>query len=230
MKTHLIVRSLMFALGLSSALLPSAASAESAWTGSLSLFGGGGTLPTFNANLADATIGAKLDVRDRKINSAPVFGGSVGMWRGLGGGGARLGVRGEVSFQPAHAEAQVNPATGTFLGQPFNGALPVPRIDGSVTLFSGAVLFGWDHGRVMPYAGAGGGLVRTIAMDPVNRDTDTAPSWTGLAGLTVGLGRRVSAYGEYRYSVVEPTIVTGTQTVVFRIKPSQVVTGVALKF
>jgi opacity protein-like surface antigen len=111
-----------------------------------------------------------------------------------------------------------------------DGVLPVPKIEGSTTLFTGAVLLGWAGSRVMPYGGAGGGMLRATAKTSVAEDIDTAPSWTGIAGLTVRLSRRVSAYGEYRYTVVEPTIVLGTQTVVFEVKPSQVVTGLSIAF
>jgi hypothetical protein len=48
--------------------------------------------------------------------------------------------------------------------------------------------------------------------------------------MTVRLAKRVSAYAEYRYLVAEPTIVLGTQTVVFKVKPSQVVSGFSLTF
>ena len=231
MQPHLIVRSPVFVVVLLSAVLgATAASAQSAWTSNVSVFGGGGTFPTFNANLVDTAAAANLDVRDRKIKSAPIVGGSVGVWHGLGRSRVRLGVRGELSFEPTEADSQLNPATGTFFGQPYNGVVPVPKIDGSTTLLAGALLFGWDHGRVMPYGGASAGLVHTIAKDPANTDTDTAPSWSGIAGMTVRLGRRISAYGEYRYTVVEPTIVLGTQTVIFRVKPSQVVSGVSVAF
>ena len=166
----------------------------------------------------------------KKIKSAPVVGGTVGLWHGLGRGGTRVGIRGDVSFQPAHAEAQVNPATGTLLGRPYDGPLPVPQIDGTATLVSGALLLGWDSGRVMPYAGAAAGALHSTANTPTASDTNTAASWTGIAGMAVRLSKRVSAHAEYRYSVVEPTIVLGTQTVVFRIKPSQIVSGLSLTF
>jgi opacity protein-like surface antigen len=195
----------------------------------VSVFGGAGTIPSFNADVVDSAVAAKLKVRDRKIENAPVVGGSFDMWHGLGCSRTSFGVRGEVAFEPAHAAAQMNPATGTFFGQPYNGALPVPRVDGSTTLFTGAVLLGWDSGRVMPYTGAGAGMVRAHAKQLSIADSDTAPSWAGIAGVAVRIGQRVSTFGEYRYTVVEPTIVLGTQTVVFRVKPSQVVAGLSVK-
>lgn len=224
------IRSLLFVVGLTAALSPTVASAQSDWTGTVSVFGGGSTIPTFGANLVDPALAATLDVRDRKIKSAPVVGGAIGVWHGLGGGGARVGIRGDVSFQPARADAQVNPATGTLLGRPYDGPLPVPQIDGSATLVTGALLLGWDSGRVMPYAGAGAGALRATSHTSTASDTNIAASWSGIAGMTVRLSRRVSAHAEYRYTVVEPTIVLGTQTVVFRVKPSQVVSGLSLMF
>ena len=224
------IRSLLFVAGLAAALSPTVAFAQSDWTGTVSVFGGGATFPTFSANLADASLGARLDVRDRKIKSAPVVGGTVGLWHGLGRSALRVGIRGEVSFQPTNADAQVLPASGTFLGQPYNGPVPAPQIDGTATLMTGALLLGWDRGRVMPYAGAAAGALHSTANTPTASDTNTAASWTGIAGMAVRLSKRVSAHAEYRYSVVEPTIVLGTQTVVFRIKPSQIVSGLSLTF
>ena len=224
------IRALLFVVGLTTALSPTAASAQSDWTGTVSVFGGGSALPTFGANLADPALAAKLDVRDRKIKSAPVVGGSIGVWHGVGGRGVRVGVRGDVSFQPANADAQVNPATGTLLGRPYDGPLPVPQIDGTATLVTGALLLGWDGGRVTPYAGAGAGALHSTANTSTASDANTAASWTGIAGVTVRLSKRVAAHAEYRYTVVEPTIVLGTQTVVFRVKPSQVVSGLSLTF
>jgi opacity protein-like surface antigen len=226
----MMIRSLVFAVGLAAALSPTPAFAQSDWTGTVSVFGGGSALPTFGANLVDPALGAKLDVRDRKIKSAPVVGGAISVWHGVGRSAARVGIRGDVSYQPAHADAQVNPATGTLLGRPYDGPLLVPQIDGAVTSVTGALLLGWDRGRVMPYAGAGAGALHATANTATASDANTAASWTGIAGMAVRLSTRVSAHAEYRYTVVEPTIVLGTQTVVFRIKPSQVVSGVSLAF
>ena len=125
---------------------------------------------------------------------------------------------------------QRDPATGTLFGGPYDGPLPVPQIDGAVTLVSGALLLGLDRGRLMPYGGAGAGALHTTAQTSSASDTDTTIAWTGIAGMTIRLNRRVSAHAEYRYTVGEPTIVLGTQTVGFRVKPSQVVSGLSLTF
>jgi opacity protein-like surface antigen len=223
------IRSMLLAVGITAALsLP--ASAQSSWTSSVSAFGGGSAFPTFGASVTDPSLAASLDVRDRKINVAPVFGGAVGVWHGLGDGRARIGIRGNVSFQPARADAQVNPAAGTLFGMPFAGPLPVPQVDGSVTLVNGEMLVGWESGRVMPYGGAGAGALHVTARQLGASDSSNTPSLTGVGGIAVRLTRRVSTYAEYRYLVAEPTIVIGTQTVVFKVKPSQVVSGLSLTF
>lgn len=224
------MKTLLLAVGLTTVLLPTAASAQDTWTGTVSAFGGASTIPLFSADVVDPAIAARLKVGDRKIGNAAVFGGSLALWHPLGGSRASVGVRGEVAFGPAHAAAQTNPATGTLFGQPFSGALPVPPVDGSTTQVTGTVLIGWDLRRVMPYAGAGGGILRAQGKQLGAEDSDIAPSWTGIAGVAINVSQRVSTYGEYRYTAVEPTLVLGTQTVAFTLKPSQVVAGVSVRF
>ena len=224
------IRTLLFVAGLTAALSPAVASAQSDWTRTATVFGGGSAIPTFGANVVDSTTATNLDFGNRKIKSAPIFGGAFGAWRRLGTGPARLGIRGDVSYQPAHAEQQVNPVSGTLFGQPFNGSLPVARVDGSATVASGALLFGWDTGRLMPFVGGGGGATHTTVTQLSQSDANTVASWSAIAGVSVRLSPRVSAHLEYRHTVAEPTAVIGTQTIVYRIKPSQFVSGLSLAF
>lgn len=226
----MLTRTALFVAALATALSPAGASAQSRWTRTATVFGGGSVVPTFGATVVDPAIGAKLEVGNRKIRSAPVGGGAFGAWRALGTSPARLGIRADVSYQPAQSEAQVNAASGTLFGQPFSGPLPVARVDGSATVATGALLFGWETGRLMPFAGGGGGAAHTRTTQLSQTDTNTVASWSAIAGMSVRLSRRVAAHVEYRYTVAEPSAAFGTQTVVYQIKPSQFVSGVSLNF
>ena len=118
------IRTLVCVVGLATALSPATASAQSNWTGTVSVFGGGSTLPLFGANLADPALAAKLDVHDRKINNAPVFGGSFGAWHDAGGPGVRLGVRSDVELQAKGLRSK--PWAGIGHTLPVDGGYLVP--------------------------------------------------------------------------------------------------------
>jgi hypothetical protein len=124
-------------------------------------------------------------------------------------------------------------ANGTLFGQPYQGPIPVPSADGSATLVTGAFLLGWPlggsasgAGAITPYVGVGGGIDRTAATFGGQVDSrDVGGALQAIAGVGFGVGRRVSAFAEYRYHRLAHQLAVGTQTVDFTVKPNHVVAG-----
>jgi opacity protein-like surface antigen len=233
-----MVRSIAVVAVVALVSLPSGrAEAQGSWQVYASGFGGGSAIPAFDIDLRDPALAATLDLQGRKVVAAAAVGGSVGVWNKRPGRRSVWGVRADVLYQRANADPQVLTARGTLGGRSFAGALPVPEAKGSVSFLTGAVLLGWQLGdsskavgRVTPYLGVGGGIDRATIEASSLEDEDWGSVVQALAGVSVALGERVSAFGEYRFGRVRQTILLGTQHNEFAAKPNHFVAGFTIGF
>lgn len=216
---------------------PAEAQAQTGWAPQLSGFAGFSAVPSFDVAVADPATATTLDIQDRKILNTTAWGGSLGLWKRSDGGRLRWGVRAEALRQKVRSNPQVLQVNGTLGGQPYVGPLPFPSADGSATFMTALLMLGIEVGdrarivgRLTPYAGVGGGINRvrgTIGSSPSN---DTGGVFSALGGVSVGLGRRVSAFAEYRFSRASQTIQLGSQSNVFSVRPNHVVSGLSVGF
>jgi opacity protein-like surface antigen len=235
------MRRMVVAVGLAvSALAGSAGTARAQTKAFVSGFAGFSRIQELKIAVTDPALAADVVIDGRRLNDAPVLGVNAGMWAGPQDARWAWGLRGDFTYQPFDGDATVQNVSGVFLGQPFNGPLPLPDIDGSVAMMNGGFLLGVKPGtgaRVMPYIGVGAGVDRARLSAPAAPGaaptSDTDMTWTAhvIGGIDVTIGRRSGLFGEYRFNHIgEHEFLLGTQRNVLTANTHHVVGGIRIGF
>jgi opacity protein-like surface antigen len=237
------MRRMMAAVWLAVSVLAGSEGTASAQTKAfVSGFAGLSRIQDLTIAVTDPALAADVVIDGRKLNDAPGFGGSAGVWGGPQDARWAWGLRGDFTYQQFDGDATAQNVSGIFLGQPFKGPLPLPAVDGSVAMMNGAFLLGLKPGRgagvrVMPYIGIGAGADRARISAPAAPGaaptSDTDMTWTAhvMGGIDVAVGNRNGLFAEYRFNHTgEHEFLLVTQRNMLSANTHHVVAGIRIGF
>ena len=203
----------------------------------IALFGGV-TLPSrTDTKIESSEFNQHVTVFDQTFASSRSLGGKVGVWVPAFRRATRLdyGLELDVTNYQPDVKAGRFRASGTVSGIPVIGASMSSNLNVNSTIIAANLLLRlplyvseeFPHGRLYPYLGGGPGF-QNSTFDGGRANSDFAIQ--AVAGLHVFLAKRVSLFGEYKFTHVDQTFGLGGQDVTFTFNVSHVVAGLAFHF
>jgi opacity protein-like surface antigen len=203
----------------------------------IALFGGV-TIPSLtDTKVESGVLNQHVTVFDQDFDRSRSLGGKVGVWvpafrRSTG---LDYGLEVDVTNYQPDVKAGRFRASGTAGGVPVMGASMANRLNVNSTIIAANLLLRlplyvseeFPHGRLYPYLGGGPGF-QNSTFDGGKANSDVALQ--ALAGLHVFVAKRLSVFGEYKYTHVNQTFGVGGQDVTFTFTVSHVVAGLAFHF
>ena len=151
----------------------------------------------------DISLGG-LELRDVKLDSAPSFGGKIGMW--ITAPRKTLGI--DVGVEVDVTNFNPDASSGQVLSSSVGTVMLVQTLDLNATYFGLSVLARLPmdvtpelpNGRWFPYIGLGGGGQRlTFQMPGTNEGRNTAPAFQGSGGAKVFITKNIAAFAEGKF-------------------------------
>jgi opacity protein-like surface antigen len=203
----------------------------------VALFGGVALPSRTDTTVESGAFNQHFTVFDQNFASSRSLGGKIGVWipafrRSVGlDYGLELDV---TNYQPDVKAGQFR-GSGTASGTPVAGASLSRSLNVNSTIVAGNLLLrlplyaseAFPNGRLYPYLGGGPGFQNsTFTGGRANSDFAVQ----AVAGLHIFLAKRLSLFGEYKYTHVSQTFGLGNQDTTFTFNVSHLVGGLAFHF
>jgi opacity protein-like surface antigen len=203
----------------------------------IALFGGLALPSRTDTTVESGALNQHFTVLDQNFGSSRSLGGKIGVWvpalrRSVG---LDYGLELDVTNYQPDVKAGRFRASGTASGSPVIGASMSSTLNVNSTIVAANLLLRlplsvseeFPNGRLYPYLGGGPGFQNsTFSGGRANSDFAVQ----AVAGLHVFLAKRLSLFGEYKYTHVTQTFGLGSQDATFTFNVSHLVGGLAFHF